>query len=185
MKKKILCTALAAVMLMSQTATATPWRVNRNQIVFDNELGIKGFITLRFATETGSHIRPITRLYGTKISLKEYVPTREGYTFEGWFTDPRTKQNQVTEFTFTRPDVLYAKWNRIENEIAISEIMQKDKCYLTDEEIKIKKEYLKEQTKNTKKVYIPGFGCVGQGVPAKVIIGESDGDINKIIGRMD
>lgn len=54
MKKKILCTALATVMLMSQTVSAAPpWRVNQNQIVFDNELGIKGFVTLRFATETG------------------------------------------------------------------------------------------------------------------------------------
>lgn len=125
MKKKILCTALAAVMLMLQTASATPWKINRHQIVFDNELGIRGFITLRFATETGSYIRSVTRLYGTKISLEEYVPTREGYTFEGWFTDPRTKQNQVTEFTFTRPDVLYAKWEKVKLETYIDEIMQK------------------------------------------------------------
>ena len=78
MKKKILCTALIAVMLLSQTASAASWRIIRNQIVFDNELGIKGFCTLWFATETGSFIKPVTRLYGTKISLEEYVPTREG-----------------------------------------------------------------------------------------------------------
>lgn len=46
MKKKILCTALATVMLLSQTASAAPpWVVNRNQIVFDNAQGIRGFIT--------------------------------------------------------------------------------------------------------------------------------------------
>ena len=101
---------------------------------FDNELGIRGFCTLRFATETGSHIRPVTKLYGSKISLEEYVPTREGYTFEGWFSDPITKQNQVTEFTFNRNDVVYAKWNKISNEININEIMAKDTCYPTDEE---------------------------------------------------
>ena len=110
-------------MLMSQTASAAPWRVKRNQIVFDNELGIRGFCTLRFATETGSYIRPVTKLYGTKISLEEYVPTREGYTFVGWFTDPRTKQNQVTEFMFTRHDVVYAKWEKVRLETDIDGII--------------------------------------------------------------
>ncbi len=179
MKKKILCTALAAVMLMSQTASAAPWRINRNQIVFDNELGIRGFCTLRFATETGSYIRPVTKLYGTKISLEEYVPTREGYTFAGWFTDPRTKQNQVTKFTFTRHDVVYAKWNRIEDEIDIDEIMQKDQCYLTDEERKIRTEHIKEQNK----AYIDSFGYAAPS-KTRVIIVDSDGDINKIVGEM-
>ena len=179
MKKKILCTALAAVMLLPQTASAAPWKINRHQIVFDNELGIRGFITLRFATETGSYIRPVTKLYGTKISLEEYVPTREGYTFAGWFADPRTKQNQVTEFTFTRSDVLYAKWNRIENEISIDEIMQKDQCYLTDEERKIRTEHIKEQNK----AYIDGFGYAAPS-RTKVIVVGSDGDINKMIGEM-
>ena len=179
MKKKVLCTAVATIMLMSQTASAAPWKINRHQIVFDNELGIRGFITLRFATETGSYIRPVTRLYGTKISLEKYVPTKEGYTFEGWFTDPRTKQNQVTEFTFTRHDVVYAKWNRIEDEISIDEIMQKDQCYLTDEERTIRTEYIKEQNK----AYIDGFGYAAPS-KTKVIVVDSDGDINKVIGTM-
>ena len=177
---KVLCTALAITMLLSQTASAAPWRVSRNQILFDNELGIKGFCILRFATETGSYIRPITKLYGTKISLKEYVPTREGYTFEGWFSDPRTKQNQVTEFTFNQNDVVYAKWNKINNEISIDEIMQKDQIYLTDEEQKIRTEYIKEQNK----AYIDGFGYVAPSKTNTIIV-DSDGDINKMVGSME
>ena len=180
MKKKILCTALIAVMLLSQTASAASWRIIRNQIVFDNELGIKGFCTLWFATETGSFIKPVTRLYGTKISLEEYVPTREGYTFEGLFTDPRTKQNQVTEFTFNRNDVVYAKWHKIEKETTIDEIIQKDNCYLTDEEQKIKTEYIKGQNK----AYIDEFDHVAPS-ETKVIIVDSGGDINKQVGEMN
>lgn len=98
----------------------------------------------------------------------------------GWFTDPRTKQNQVTDFTFTRPDVLYAKWNRIENEISIDEIMQKDQCYLTDEKRKIRTEYIKEQNK----AYIDGFGYAAPS-KTKVIVVDSDGDINKMVGEMN
>ncbi len=179
MKKKILCTALAVVMLMSQTASAAPWRINRNQILYDNEIGIRGFCTLIFATETGSYIRPATKFYGSKISLEEYVPTREGYTFEGWFNDPRTKQNLVTEFAFNQNDVVYAKWNKIESEISIDEIMGKDQIYLTDDEQKIRMEYIKEQNK----AYIDGFGYAAPS-KTKVIIVDSDGDINKQVGEM-
>ena len=57
-----------------------------------------------------------------------------GYTFKGWFTDTRTKQNQVTTFKFTKPDVLYAKWqpNPQEPINPNDEIIAKDTCYLTD-----------------------------------------------------
>ena len=180
MKKKVLCTAMTVTILLTQTASAVPWQISQNQIVFDNELGIRGFCTLRFATETGSYIRPVTKLYGSKISLEEYVPTRDGYTFEGWFTDPRTKQNQVTEFTFTKHDTVYAKWHRNSSEISIKEIMQKDQIYLTDEEQKIRTEYIKEQNK----AYIEGFGYVAQS-KTKTIIVDSDGDINKMVGTME
>ena len=48
--------------------------------------------------------------YGESISLESYVPAKYEYTFKGWFTVPRTKQNQVTTFKFAKPDILYAKW---------------------------------------------------------------------------
>ena len=182
MKKKVLCTALVAVMLMSQTASAAPWRINRNQILYDNELVIRRFCTLRFATETGSYIRPVTKLYGSKMSLEEYVPTREGYTFKGWFTDPRTKQNQVTIFKFTKPDVLYAKWEKNPEEPVNpnDEIMAKDTCYLTDEETKIRNEIIQEKNET----YIEGFGYVAPS-KTKTIIADSDGNINKMVGTME
>ena len=66
-------------------------------------------VTLTIASDDGSFIRPITKRYGESISLESYVPTKYGYTFKAWFTDPITKQNQVTTFKFTKPDVLYAK----------------------------------------------------------------------------
>ena len=110
MRKKIICTALATTMLLSTSASAAPWQMRRNQLIFDNEIGFIGNVTLQFASDGGSFIRPITKRYGESISLENYIPTKYGYTFKGWFTDPRTKQNQVTTFKFTKPDVLYAKW---------------------------------------------------------------------------
>ena len=151
MKKKVLCTALAVTMLLTTTASATakPWWLSKYRVTFDNELGIVGNITLQFASDGSSFIRPITKRYGESISLENYVPTKYGYTFKGWFTDPRTKQNQVTTFKFTKPDVLYAKWEKNSEEPLNpnDEIMAKDTCYLTDEETKIRNEIIEEKNK--------------------------------------
>ena len=182
MKKKIICTALTTIMLLSQIASAAPWQMRRNQLIFDSEIGFLGNVTLQFASDGGSFIRPITKRYGESISLESYIPTKYGYTFKGWFTDPRTKQNQVTTFKFTKPDVLYAKWEKnLEEPINPNdEIMAKDTCYLTDEEAKIRNEIIEEKNKN----YIDGFGYVAP-AKTKTITVDSDGDINKMVGTME
>ena len=183
MKKKVLCTALAVTMLLTTaSATTKPWWLSKYRVTFDNELGIVGNVTLQFASDGGSFIRPITKRYGESISLESYVPTKYGYTFKGWFTDPRTKQNRVTTFKFTKPDVLYAKWEKnLEEPINPNdEIMTKDTCYLTDEETKIRNEIIEEKNK----AYIEGFGYVAPS-QTKTIIVDSDGDINKMVGEMN
>ena len=183
MKKKVLCTALAVTMLLTTTASATakPWWLSKYRVTFDNELGIVGNVTLTFASDGGSFIRPITKRYGERISLENYIPTKYGYTFKGWFTDPRTKQNQVTTFKFIKPDVLYAKWepNPQEHVNPNDEIMSKDTCYLTDKETKIRNEITEKN-----KAYIDGFGYVAPS-KTKTIIVDSDGDINKMVGTME
>ena len=182
MKRKVLCTALTVTMLLSTTASAAPWWLSKYGATFDNELGIMGDVTLRFASDGGSFIRPITKRYGESISLESYVPTKYGYTFKGWFTDPRTKRNQVTTFKFTKPEALYAKWERNENKIINpdDEIMAKDTCYLTDEEIAKRNEIIEEKNK----AYIEGFGYVAPRKTQTIIV-DSDGDINKVVGTME
>ena len=182
MKKKIISMALATTLLLTTTASAAPWQMRRNQLIFDSEIGFFGNVTLQFASDGGSFIRPITKRYGESINLESYVPTKCGYTFKGWFTDPRTKQKQVTTFKFTKPDVLYAKWEKNLEELVNpkDEIMAKDTCYLTDEETKIRNKIIEEKNKT----YIEGFGYV---TPAKTktIVVDSAGDINKIVGSME
>ena len=182
MKKKVLCTAMVVTILLTQTASAAPWQMRRNQLMFDSEIGFFGNVTLQFASDGGSFIRPITKRYGESISLESYLPTKYGYTFKGWFTDPRTKLNQVTTFKFTKPDVLYAKWQPDPQEPVNpnDEIMAKDTCYLTDEETKIRNEIIQEKNK----AYIDGFGYVAPN-KTKTIIVDSDGDINKMVGTME
>ncbi|MBQ9736814.1 MAG: InlB B-repeat-containing protein [Clostridia bacterium] len=183
MKKRIICMVLATTMLLSTaTVSAAPWWLSKYRVAFDNEIGIVGNVTLIFASDGGNFIKPITKRYGESISLKSYVPTKYGYTFKGWFTDPRTKQNQVTTFKFTKPDVLYAKWEKNPEEPINpkDEIMAKDTCYLTDEETKIRNEIIEEKNK----AHIEGFGYVAPS-KTKTIIVDSDGDINKMVGTME
>ena len=89
--KKVLFVAMVVTTLLTQTASAAPWQMRRNQLIFDSEIGFFGKVTLQFASDGGNFIRPITKRYGESISLESYVPTKYGYTFKGWFTDPRTK----------------------------------------------------------------------------------------------
>ena len=182
MKKKVLCMAMAAMMPMTTTASAEPWWLSKYRVTFDNELGIVGNVTLTFASDGGSFIKPITKRYVQSIGLKSYVPTKYGYTFKGWFTDPRTKQNQVTTFKFTKPDVLYAKWEKNPEEPINPkcEIMAKDTCYLTDEETVKRNEIIEEKNK----AYIEGFGYAAPS-KTKTIVIDSDGDINKMVGTME
>ncbi len=182
MKKKVLCVAMAVTMLLTTTASAAPWQMRWNQLIFDSKIGFLGNVTLQFASDGGSFIRPITKRYGESISLGNYVPTKYGYTFAGWFTDPRTKQNKVTTFKFTKSDVFYAKWEKNPEEPINpnDEIMSKDTCYLTDEEIKIRNEIIEEKNK----AYVDGFGYVAPS-KTKTIIVDSDGDINKMVGTME
>lgn len=95
---------------------------------------LKGTRTLTFACDGGTFIRPITKPIGTSIGLKEYVPIKQGYIFKGWYTDPRKKDNEVTEYTFNENEVLYAKWENDPNQAEPDALLTTDPAYLTDEE---------------------------------------------------
>ena len=53
MKKKVLCTAMAVTILLTQTVSAAPWWLSKYRVTFDNELGIMGDVTLQFASDGG------------------------------------------------------------------------------------------------------------------------------------
>ena len=65
--------------------------------------------TLRFVTNGGSALEPITAIKGTTIKLKDYVTTREGYTFAGWYADAALTE-RLTEVTLNASTSIYAKW---------------------------------------------------------------------------
>ena len=72
------------------------------------------YYTLHFETNGGSAINDIREANNTRISLTKYVPTRQGHTFNGWYSD-RSLTNQVSEVSLTKNMTVYAGWRADEN----------------------------------------------------------------------
>ncbi len=72
------------------------------------------YYTLHFETDGGSAITDVWEAYNTRISLIKYVPTRQGHTFIGWYSD-RSLTNQVSEVSLTKNMTVYAGWRADEN----------------------------------------------------------------------
>ncbi len=68
------------------------------------------YASLRFETGGGSALPALSLPYGSAVDLTKYVPSREGFTFTGWYTDRELTQ-RVTSLTLTNSTVVYAGWN--------------------------------------------------------------------------
>nr|WP_249310476.1 InlB B-repeat-containing protein [Bacillus sp. FJAT-49736] len=98
----------------SVTLTATIQRgsqsTTKNFVVTVKSLDPSGY-TVSFNTDTGSSVPPVTLKENETITKPEN-PTKDGYIFDGWYTDAQF----TTLFDFNQPihsDVaLYAKWVR-------------------------------------------------------------------------
>jgi uncharacterized repeat protein (TIGR02543 family) len=107
MTKKILCLVMAVMMLAGTTVfacdTTEDLPIGYYNIVYATRY-------LFFATDGGSTFRPLELPRGTKVNLNDYIPTKEGYEFEGWYTTPREQVERLTEITLDENSVVWAKW---------------------------------------------------------------------------
>ncbi len=106
----------AVVSIPGGTSTITVTTGDRTYILTLNRSGSGGFpggittsYSLTFNTNGGSTINTITRPKGTVIDLAGYLPTKEGYFFGGWYTEPELI-NRVTSVTLNTNMTLYARW---------------------------------------------------------------------------
>jgi uncharacterized repeat protein (TIGR02543 family) len=65
--------------------------------------------TMSFNTQGGNNIGEITQDYQTKINVLD--PTKEGYTFMGWYKDSEFTVSYTIDTMPARDITLYAKWN--------------------------------------------------------------------------
>ncbi len=70
--------------------------------------------TLTFSTGDGSAIDPVTRPENTVIDLAGYLPTKDGFTFDGWYIDEGLT-NKVESVTLGQDMTVYAKWMEKQN----------------------------------------------------------------------
>ncbi|MBS8032159.1 InlB B-repeat-containing protein [Streptococcus suis] len=72
--------------------------------------------TLSYNSNGGSNIPQQQGLYDSQIKISTTTPTKEGYTFEGWYDNPGLTGNKITgSLTLKKDTTLYAKWtpNRV------------------------------------------------------------------------
>ncbi len=103
--KRILLSLLAVLMLLSATITANATEL---PIGYYNIAYPYRYVT--FATDGGSYIKALEKPVGEYVNLDTYIPTKDGYIFEGWYTDPRTKVERIYSVTLDENIVVYAKW---------------------------------------------------------------------------
>jgi len=83
-------------------------------VILALELRNPGF-TITFDSRGGTDVPAQNQMYGEKLELPE-PPTREGYTFTGWYRDPACDLPWVVEVDTVQESVtLYAGWEAVES----------------------------------------------------------------------
>lgn len=67
--------------------------------------------TLSFETGEGSKVDSVTKVSGTTVDLDDYVSTREGYEFTGWYNDRETTE-KIGSVTLRGDKTVYAGWEK-------------------------------------------------------------------------
>ena len=67
------------------------------------------YYTLTFNTNGGSAISSIRPSEYTTVDLSKYTPTRDGYTFRGWYSD-KELTTKITSIRLTKNTTIYAGW---------------------------------------------------------------------------
>ncbi|QHI72915.1 InlB B-repeat-containing protein [Aminipila terrae] len=89
-------TSATAVTTASNHTLYAKWTVEQHKMTFDSE--------------GGTTVSAITQNYNTQVAAPT-VPTRTGYTFEGWYDGDNGTGNEVTfPYTLTADKTVYAKW---------------------------------------------------------------------------
>ena len=115
------------VKIGAKTYTLT---ILRNSGTGGNESGSGGATsyTLTFDTNGGSAISKVSRTSGTTVDLTGYTPTRDGYTFDGWYSN-RELTIKVTSIKLTSNTTIYAKWTA-KSDMSFTDVA--DKAYYRD-----------------------------------------------------
>ncbi|MBE6605768.1 MAG: hypothetical protein E7635_01845 [Ruminococcaceae bacterium] len=126
---------LTNITLTSDTTVYAGWV--KNVVDDDNDKPSSGGAstgstryTITFETNGGSDINAVKKVKNTIVDLSKYIPEKEGFIFEGWYTD-KALTNKVDKIQIKSNVKLYAKWSEGETEVIIKPNYKPD--ILTDE----------------------------------------------------
>ena len=94
----------------------------------EGEDGEATIYTLTFDTNGGSAISKVSKTSGTTVDLTGYTPTRDGYTFDGWYSNSALTI-KVTSIKLTSNTTIYAKWTA-KSDMSFTDVA--DKAYYRD-----------------------------------------------------
>ncbi|MFR1050117.1 MAG: InlB B-repeat-containing protein [Lachnospirales bacterium] len=83
---------------------------------------------LTFDVNGGSKISDISKSSGTTIDLSGYRPTRNGYTFAGWYADSALT-SKISFVKLTKNTTVYAKWEMVNAQVIAFEDVPEDAYY--------------------------------------------------------
>ncbi|MDU5373084.1 InlB B-repeat-containing protein [Anaerococcus vaginalis] len=91
--------------------SAIRYRENKKEALFDMPTltVTPEFKTLKFETNGGSTINSVTKTQDSTIELDQYKPTKDGFTFDGWYKDKELKE-KITQVKLSEDMTVYAKW---------------------------------------------------------------------------
>lgn len=90
--------------------SGTIYIVDGNSTIYAHWLPIE--LTLTFDSNGGTQYAPLKTYYQQNIDRQKYLPTKQGYTFDGWYVDPNF--NQPFNFIMYGESItIYAKWNEV------------------------------------------------------------------------
>jgi len=118
-------TSAAGTTVIKVHSAEAPEGGNYNEIVYTNGTltitkkssgggGVSRY-TVKFESNGGSNVASKTVRRNTVVEAPE-VPTKDGYTFDGWYTDKELTKAYDFSAKVTKGFTLYAKWTEIEKE---------------------------------------------------------------------
>lgn len=88
--------------------SALEYKADKKEAFFDMPV-LEDSKMLTFETNGGSKIASIIASKDSIINIDQYKPTKDGFTFDGWYKD-KELQEKVTQVKLSEDMTVYAKW---------------------------------------------------------------------------
>lgn len=104
-----LSTPVTSVTLNENTTVYAKWSQQQSGGSGGGGGGVTTY-RLTFETNGGTEIKAISKTKNTTVDLTQYVTTKDGCSFDGWYSDKELTK-KITDIKMTSNVTVYAKWN--------------------------------------------------------------------------